>query len=149
MQRALLGVNIIAMVLSILYLVGALGYPMGTAEQPGPGRYPLLVGILLIIASVGNLVYNLLKPATGKLELPVGKDLGRVLAVTGGTGAYIILLPYAGHLLASFVMVFVALQTMGLSSWPMKVGFTIAMALGSYYLFDVILMVPLPRGILG
>ncbi len=149
MQRALLGVNIIAMVLSILYLIGALGYPMGTAEQPGPGRYPLIVGILLIIASAGNLVNTLLKPTTEKLKLPVGKDLGRVLAVAGGTGAYIILLPYAGHLLASLVMVFIALQTMGLSSWKMKVGFTIAMALGSYYLFDVILMVPLPRGILG
>lgn len=97
---------------------------------------------------MGNLVNTLLKPATEKLDLPVGKDLGRVLAVTGGTGAYIILLPYAGHLLASFVMVFVALQAMGLSSWPMKVGFTIAMALGSYYLFDVILMVPLPKGVL-
>jgi putative tricarboxylic transport membrane protein len=148
MQRALRGVNITAIILSIIYLIGALGYPMGTAEQPGPGRYPLLVGILLIIASVGNLVNTLLKPATEKLDLPVGKDLGRVLAVTGGTGAYIILLPYAGHLLASFVMVFVALQAMGLSSWPMKVGFTIAMALGSYYLFDVILMVPLPKGVL-
>ncbi len=149
MQRALMGVNIIAMVLSILYLIGALGFPMGTPDQPGPGRYPLMVGILLIVASVGNLVNTLLKPTTGKLELPVGKDLGRVLAVTGGTGAYVILLPYAGHLLASFVMIFVALQTMGLSSWKMKVGFTISMALGSYYLFDVILMVPVPRGILG
>ena len=149
MQRALLGVSVIAIILSTFYLVGAIGYPMGTAEQPGPGRYPLLVGILLIIASVGNLVNTLLKPVTGRLELPGGKDLARVVAVTAGTIAYVVLLPYAGHLLASFVMVFVALQTMGLSSWPMKVGFTIAMALGSYYLFDIILMVPLPRGILG
>jgi hypothetical protein len=29
----------------------------------------------------------------------------------------------------------------------MKIGFTIAIALGSYYLFDVLLQVPLPRGI--
>ena len=149
MQRALLGVDIAALILSILYLVGALGYSMGTSEQPGPGRYPLMVGALLIIASIGSLISNFLKPAEGELKLPKGKNLGRVLAVIAGSAAYVVLLPYAGHLLASVVTVFVVLQSMGLSSWPAKIGFTIAIALSSYYLFDVILNVPLPKGVLG
>ena len=149
MQRALLGVDIAALVLSVLYLAGALDYPMGTMDRPGPGRYPLFVGALLIIASIGSLVTDLLKPAKGELKLPRGSDLGRVVAVIAGTAAYVVLLPYAGHLLASVVTVFVVLQTMGLSSWPFKIGFTVAIALGSYYLFDVILNVPLPKGVLG
>ncbi len=149
MQRALLGVDITALILSVLYLIGALGYPMGTWEQPGPGRYPLFVGALLIIASIGSLVTHLLNPVKGELQFPKGRDLGRVVAVTTGAIGYVVLLPYAGHLLASVVTVLVVLQTMGLSSWLFKIGFTIAIALGSYYLFDVILSVPLPRGILG
>jgi hypothetical protein len=148
MQRAHVVVDIVALALSVLYLIGALGYPMGTAGQPGPGRYPLFVGALLIIASIGSLVTDLLKPVKGELQLPKGRDLGRVLAVIAGTVAYVVLLPYAGHLIASVVTVFIVLQTMGLSSWPLKVGFTVVIALGSYYLFDVILNVPLPRGFL-
>ncbi len=149
MQRALIGVDIAALVLSILYLIGALGYPMGTMEQPGPGRYPVLVGALLIIASIGSLAHNLWKPATGTLSLPKGRNLVRVLTIIAGTFAYVVLLPYTGHLIAAVVTVFIVLQTMGLSSWLWKIGFTVLIALGSYYLFDVILNVPLPRGFLG
>jgi putative tricarboxylic transport membrane protein len=149
MQRTLLGVDIIALLLSILYLMGALAYPMGTLDQPGPGRYPLFVGVLLMLASSGSLVTNLMRPVKGGLDWPKGKELKRVLAITAGTIAYVLFLPYAGHLLASMAVVFVVLHTMGMPSWLTKIGFTIAIALSSYYLFDVVLSVPLPRGILG
>ena len=149
MQRAHLVVSVVALALSIVYLIGALEYPMGTMEQPGPGRYPLFVGALLLLASIGSLVTNLLKPAEGELHLPKGKELGRVVTVIAGTVAYVVLLPYAGHLVASIVTVFIVLQAMGLSSWPLKIGFTVLIALGSYCLFDLILNVPLPKGFLG
>jgi len=147
MQRVLLGVDIAALLLSVLYLIGAIGYPRGTMDQPGPGIYTLFVGSLLIIASIGSIVTDLLKPAQDKLVLPKGRGLGRVLIVTGASVTYVLLLPYAGHLLSAIMLVFFVLHTMGLTSWPMKIGFTIAIALGSYYLFDILLMVPLPRGI--
>jgi putative tricarboxylic transport membrane protein len=147
MQRVLLGVDIAALLLSVLYLIGAIGYPRGTMDQPGPGIYTLFVGSLLVIASIGSIVTDLLKPPRGKLILPKGRELGRVLIVTGASVAYVLLLPYAGHLLSAIMLVFFVLHTMGLTSWPMKIGFTIAIALGSYYLFDILLMVPLPRGI--
>jgi putative tricarboxylic transport membrane protein len=148
MQRALLGVDIAALVLSFLYLWGALGFPRGTMDQPGPGLYPLFVGTMLVIASIGSIVTDLVKPAQGELEIPKGKALGRVLIVAGAAAAYVLLLPYAGHLLSSIMLVFVVLHAMGMTSWAMKIGVTIAIALGSYYLFDILLMVPLPRGIL-
>jgi putative tricarboxylic transport membrane protein len=149
MQKALYSVDIAALVLSLLYLGGALAYPRGTMDQPGPGLYPLFVGVLLVTASIGSIVTDLLNPAPGVLEIPKGTDLGRVLTVLGGAVAYVLLLPFAGHLLSSILMVFIVLQAMGLTSWPMKIGFTIVIALGSYYLFDILLMVPLPPGLLG
>ena len=150
MHRALLGVDLAALLLSLLYLrEGAYSYARGTMAQPGPGVYPILVGVLLVIASIGSLTTDLIKPAQGKLNLPKGRNLGRVLIVTAAMAAYVLLLPYAGHLLSSIMVVFVVLHTIGLSSWPMKIGFTIAIGLGSYYLFDILLQVPLPRGILS
>jgi putative tricarboxylic transport membrane protein len=145
----LLVVDAIAFALSIIYFATALGYPMGTLAQPGPGRFPVIVGALLIIASIGSFFGDWLKPTPGEVSLPKGKELGRVIAIIAGAIAYVIILPYVGHVLSSMVLVFVVLQSMGLSSWLSKIGITIAVALGSYYLFDVLLQVPLPKGILG
>lgn len=147
MKRTLLGVDTAALILSLLYLWGALGYSRGTMARPGPGLYPLFVGVLLVSACIGIIVTDLLKPAQGRLEIPKGKDLGRVLAVLGAGAAYVILLPLAGHLVASIVTMFAVMQAMGMRSWPMKIGLTIAMALVFYGLFDILLQVPLPRGI--
>jgi putative tricarboxylic transport membrane protein len=149
MQRTLLSVNFVALILSSLYLWSALDYPRGTMGQPGPGLYPLGVGVFLVIASIGSIVANLLKPDRGKMEIAKGKDLGRMLTVLGAGVTYVLLLPYAGHVLSSILLVFLVLHAMRLRSWPMKIGFTILMALGSYYVFDVLLMVPLPRGFWG
>ena len=148
MRRALLGMDVAALLLGVLYLWVAFGYDRGTLDQPGPGFYPQFVGTLLVIASICSMVTHLLRPAQRKLVLPKGRDLGRVLSVMAGTVAYVILLNYAGHLLSSILVVFIVLHTMGMTSWPMKIGLTIAIALGSYYLFDVVLKVSLPRGIL-
>jgi putative tricarboxylic transport membrane protein len=146
---ALLGVDVVAIALSTLYFITALGYPMGTLDQPGPGRFPVFIGGFLVIASTGSLIYDWFRPRSGELSLPKGAGLGRVLSITAATIAYVILLPYIGHVLAAVIIVFVVLQTMGLSNWLTKIAVTAAMALGSYYLFDVLLQVPLPKGILG
>jgi putative tricarboxylic transport membrane protein len=148
MRRALLWVDAIALLLGGIFLWEAFNYDRGTLEQPGPGFYPMSVGILLVIASLGSLVTDLLKPAQGKLDLPKGRELWRVLSVTAGTVAYVLLLPYAGHLLSAILVVFIVLHTLGMPSWFMKIGLTIAIALGSYYLFDIVLKVSLPRGII-
>jgi putative tricarboxylic transport membrane protein len=147
MQRALLLVDGVALLLGAVYLWIAFGYPLGTMERPGPGLYPIFLGILFVIAAIGSLVTDLVKPAKGELGFPQGKDLGRFLMMLGGGATYVLLLPYAGHLVSAIILVFVALQAMGRTSWLMKICFTVGIALGSYYLFDVFLRVPLPRGI--
>ncbi len=148
MHRLILGTNIVALLLGLAYLWIAFGYERGTLNQPGPGFYPQFVGLLLVIASIGALCTEVSHPARREPVLPRGRDLGRVIAVTAGSVAYVALLNVAGHLLSSVLVVFIVLHTMGMKSWPMKIGVTIAIAVGSYYLFDVVLMVSLPRGFL-
>ena len=145
MRRTLIGVDIAALVFSLLYLWGALEYPLGTFAQPGPGLFPLFIGFFLLLSSIGSLVSHVWIPLEGELHFPKGKELGRVLAVISGTLAYVVLLPIIGHILASILTVFIVLHSMGLSSWGLKFGFAIAVSLGSFYLFDILLQVPLPR----
>lgn len=145
MRRTLIGVDVAALVLGLLYLWGALEYSLGTLAQPGPGLFPLFIGFLLLLSSIGSLISHLSAPVEGRLEFPKRKELGRVLAVVGGTVAYVVLLPIIGHILGSILTVFIVLHSMGLPSWGLKIGLAIAVSLGSFYLFDIILQVPLPR----
>jgi putative tricarboxylic transport membrane protein len=145
MRRTLIGVDIAALMFSLLYLWGALEYSLGTFAQPGPGLFPLFIGVLLLSSSIGSLLSHLWTPMEGELHMPKGKELERVLAVVGGTVAYVVLLPVIGHILASILTVFIVLHSMGLPSWGLKLGFAVAVSLGSFYLFDIILQVPLPR----
>ena len=147
MRRALLGTNVVALALGSVYLWMAFGYERGTPSQPGPGFYPQCVGALLVLAALCSLVSDLRRHLEGEWILPKGRELGRLLSVMAGIAGYVALLNFAGHLLSATLLVFVVLHTMGLRSWPVKIGLTVAFALGSYYLFDVLLMVSLPRGI--
>ena len=118
-------------------------------DQPGPGLYPLFVGVLVMVTSIGGILTELLNPTQGKVELPGRKDLGRMLMVLGGALIYVLFLPYLGHLLSSTLTVFVVLHAMGLSLWYRKIALTIVISVMSYYLFVVFLKVPLPQGLLG
>jgi hypothetical protein len=62
--------------------------------------------------------------------------------------AYFILLPFIGHLIASLIVVFAGLHLMGGLRWPLKILLTFSISVGSYYLFVILLAVPLPKGTL-
>jgi putative tricarboxylic transport membrane protein len=147
MRKTLLGVDVAALILSCLYLWGALSYSRGTFAQPGPGLYPLFVGALLVLASIGSILTDFLKPYEGGLEIPKGKDFRRMLTVLGAGVAYVVILPFGGHLVAAMVTMFVVMQAMGTRSWIMKIGFTLLTGLVFYGLFDRLLQVPMPQGI--
>jgi putative tricarboxylic transport membrane protein len=146
MQKILLKISIISIGLSVSYFAGALSYSIGTLAQPGPGLYPLLVGVLLILASVGVFTSTLLRPSIKSIEFPKGRGLWQLLFITAVMIVYAVALPYIGHLLAAAIVVFGVLQAMGLRQWYLKIGLTVALSLGSFYLFDILLKVPLPRG---
>lgn len=148
MQKILLRVGIISIGLSVSYFAGALSYSVGTLAQPGPGLYPLFVGALLILASVGVFVSTLLRPSVKSIEFPEGRGIRQLLSITAVMIVYGVALPYTGHLLAAAIVVFGVLQAMGLRRWYIKIGLTVALSLGSFYLFDILLKVPLPRGVL-
>lgn len=148
MQKILLSIGIISIGLSVAYFAGALSYSAGTLAQPGPGLYPLFVGALLILASVGVFVNTLLRPSIKSIEVPRGRGLLQLLSVTAVMIVYAVTLPYLGHLLAAAIVVFGVLQALGLRQWYLKIGLTVALSFGSFYLFDILLKVPLPRGIL-
>ena len=146
MRRAFLSLAAANMALAILYLAASWQYPMGTISEPGPGLFPVLVACLWLMASVGTGWGAVCKATQGQIEWPRGASLGRMGVILAALLAYMLLLSNIGHSIAAVVATFMALQALGGLRWPLKIGLAVAFGLGSYYLFDTLLGVPLPRG---
>ena len=147
MRRALIGTSIKTAVLAVAYLGEAMRYPRGTMAQPGPGLFPLAVGALLLLASLATGLEAWPRHRGEEMDLPGRWDALRVLAVLAAGLGYALLLPHLGHPMAGTLVTLAVLQIMRLQGWALKLGFSLAIGLGSYYLFSVLLGVPLPTGI--
>jgi hypothetical protein len=134
-------------VLAIGYLIAGQEYPWGKMAEPGPGVYPLAVGILMLAGAVGLGLEARVRRLHLGAPWPVGAGRWRVLAVLASGLGYALLLPYLGHLFMGTLVSLIVLRVMGLPRWPLCIGLAIAVGLGSYYLFGKILDVPLPVGI--
>jgi putative tricarboxylic transport membrane protein len=147
MRRALLGTSIVAMLLAVAYLAEAMRYPRGTMAQPGAGLFPLAVGALMLIAALATGLEARSRKTWEKMDWPRGSDALRVLAVLTASLGYVLLLPRLGHPVAGTLVTLAVLQVMQLRGWVVKLTLSLVIGLGSYYLFAVLLGVPLPTGI--
>jgi len=139
--------------MGVVYLLMGLRYPVGTTANPGPGLYPLFVGGLLLVSSVagGLEIFRAARADVGRQRecAPLwGKHAWRLVTIVLTMGVYIIILPYAGHMFGGIIVTFAALQAVGLIRWYTKLILTLFIPVGSFLLFDTILGVSLPKGIL-
>ncbi len=143
MRRARLVLAAGALLLGIIYLAATWKYPAGTAKQPGPGFYPLMVAALLLISSLAT-VWQTKSMGPVAVEWPRGKALWRTAAILLALVAYIVLLPNFGHPAASALTTFISLQALGGLRWPTKIFLSLFLGVASFYLFNNLLGVPLP-----
>jgi hypothetical protein len=147
MRRALLATAAVIAVAALGYLVEARRYPWGTESQPGAGVYPTLVGALVLVSALGLGIESALRPPGRVVEWPSGPARRRVLAILLPTVGYVLLLPWLGHPLAATLLLLAVLNVMGMRKhWALKLAVAAAIGLASYYVFGVLLGVPLPRG---
>jgi len=117
--------------------------PLGTASRPGPGYFPLLLAILLIVL--------------GAILIVRGKDAAKIRSVSWPEA------PHAVAILGCCFFVSLFMETIGYRLTLLLVlGFlfgvmeriklwltlvlTFGFSLGTFWLFDSLLRVPLPRG---
>jgi putative tricarboxylic transport membrane protein len=139
-------VGALGIALGLAYLSIALGFPRGTLAQPGPGTYALIVGALMVVAAIGVSAEALLGKLMEEVRWPLGWARWRVVFTVLSIAAYVLLVPYLGHLVMSSLVMLAILHLMELPSWPLKIGLALAIGIGSYAIFVVLLGVPLPAG---
>jgi len=132
------------------YLLSAWPLPHGTTARPGAGFFPLMVGAFGAVMAVVWTVSAFRRPAavSGPAEpgAPV-EGFGRVVATAGSLVGFCLVLPYAGYPVAALVFTAVLLRWLG-AGWRSALVIGLASAALSYYLFGIVLSVPLPRGVL-
>ena len=133
-------------VIGVLYTLGATSYKVGTLSSPGPGLFPLIVGIVIMMTSAVYLVTECLRPSAP----PEGRGhaFRRVPTIGLGILAYIVLLKPAGFCIAATVLCGVLLWILGRRPWWLVFAIALAASAACYYLFNL-LGVPLPAGLLA
>lgn len=139
-------------------LAGLAGYVLLEANQlrignfrvPQTGFFPRVLGVFLILLTVGELVRALRQAATtdgpGKIDSDGWFRIGAALAIMLG---FALVLEWLGFLLATFALMVLLLRAIEAPSWPKVVIIASITSVLSYGLFSWLLGVPLPAGILG
>jgi putative tricarboxylic transport membrane protein len=135
------------LVLSGAYLVGSLGFPAGTFARPGPGFFPVAVGVFLCGAAA-VLTVTLgrgLRSASVVADAPA-EARARVAATVVALVGFCLLLPWGGYPICAFVFVALLLRRLGDTGWVGALVTAGLAAVVTFYVFGVLLGVPLPRG---
>lgn len=130
-------------------LFGGVIFKMATGLQyygeygPGPGLLPVWASGIMIVLAVINLVAAFKKNNTQFSDLlPTGTSLANVLSCVGSFAFYIIVVPYAGFVTTSTIMLFI-LFSRGYS-WKTSIMFSALVTGIVFFVFSIALGIPLP-----
>ena len=120
--------------------------PMGTFHEPGPGYMPLLLALLLLFFSVLTLAAAGGTPRLGEMIWTEWRHAIAILGVCFFAG---LALERLGFRLTIVVALAFLLKIVERKGWVSTAAFALGMAFGTFYLFETLLRVPLPRGPFG
>lgn len=129
----------------LIMVVGLQTLKVGTFAKPGPGLFPILQAILMIVFSLISLFVS----NTEKLpNLSWALIPRRVLYVIGVLFAYRLSLPIFGYSLSTFLMFIILLKIVAEQKWLTTIVWSILVTAISGVVFIAWLAVPFPRGII-
>jgi putative tricarboxylic transport membrane protein len=135
------------LVASGAYLAAALAFPLGDVAKPGPGFFPVGVGVFLCLAAAALMINPRRGAPAGAGVASLARDARvRVSATVLGLVAFCLLLPWVGYPVCAFLFIALLLRCLGGARWPGVVITAVLGAVVSYYVFGVLLGVPLPAG---
>lgn len=125
------------------FAIGAFNYSMGAAERPGPGYFPLLLGICTaIIGAVIIATSLIIETEDGE---PIGswawKPLGIIIATTAIFG---VVLPFLGMVITLPLYIFFSSMAGDDFSWKASVINGIVLTAFSYFVFIYGLSLTIP-----
>ncbi len=148
-QRASIVIAAAFALVGLAYLIAGQRYPVMQHDQPGPGLYPLLVGVFWLLAGVACTFDAWREGATGALafDWPARAGWRRILVVLASCGVYVALVGVLGDLLMTFVVVLAVTRAMGMQRPIHLLATALSSAIVWHLVFVTALHVPLPQGV--
>ncbi len=126
--------------------------PYGSIRNPGPGFYPLWLGILLGVMSIGLFVMVSRQKEGAKILRDIfTKEIRwvKILLVIVALILYGILMDYIGFLILTFLLLAFLLRAIEPQPWKAVIGWALFGSVGSYLVFEIWMKLRLPKGIFG
>ena len=144
----------------LVYEIMALNMPRGRLSYPGPGLFPMIIGIFLIVMALGCLLQEILprkRTGDGPSALPLPKpnsaapgdrNVKKTFQLMALMIGYTLALKTLGFLISICAFLVVAIRIFGYRRWVPALAMAAVIAGISYVSFVLWLKVPLPLGIL-
>jgi hypothetical protein len=132
--------------MSLWICLEALQVPFGSFRMPGAGFFPLLLGVSLGILALILLTRNLFGTAGEVTQATPTRP--EILYLIGTMFAVVWLFERAGYMLTMALFLGITMKVLAKTRWTVAVALALVGSVASYLLFDYVLMITLPSGIL-
>ncbi|HSE04031.1 MAG TPA: tripartite tricarboxylate transporter TctB family protein [Methylomirabilota bacterium] len=132
--------------IGLVAVAESLAFPLGSLRRPGPAFTPLALAVLLI--GLGGAVFAM---GSGSRRLAqVGwHEWRHAVAIFAACAFAAWGLERVGYRFTMAVVVAFLVLVVERRRWPVGLALTVAVPWGSFFVFDTLLNVPLPRGPFG
>jgi len=148
-RKAYLWMGAAGVLFSACYLGMSLELPFGHLDQPGAGIFPVVAGVILLIASLITMREGWQFEPAARIELPGGQDLKRLVSLMLLLLGFFIMLPLLGLLISSLIFCILLMRVISDLGWLRIVAYSVVMCGALYGAFVFLLKVPMPRGVLA
>ncbi len=121
-------------------------FPLGSLHRPGPAYMPVLLALLLIVFGVAIAAMGSRRPRLGEIGWHEWRHAVAIFAACAFAAWGLERIGYTLTMAGVLAFLLLGLERKGVI---LSLIVTIVMAWGSFYLFDTLLKVPLPRGPFG
>ncbi len=128
--------------------IGAYNLGIGAVNNPGPGLFPFVIGLGMVLLSASIIAASIgtaAAPTTG----PTPRQTLTTLAVIGALVFYALALERICFVLCTILFLFVLLTVLGRYGRLVAATASVGMTAGSYLIFTTLLKLHLPSGPLG
>ena len=128
--------------------IGAYNLGIGAVNNPGPGLFPFVIGLGMVLLSV-SIIATSIGTTAAPTTAPTPRQTLTTLAVIGALVFYALALERIGFVLCTILFLFGLLTVLGRYGWLVAATASVGMTAGSYLIFTTLLKLHLPSGPLG
>jgi len=138
--------SIFLFLLGIGAIIGAVQLQVGSPTEPQPGFFPFVGGLIVAAFSIILFFQGCLKKSTEQVAFG---EIGRPALLLGVMVLLVLVLENLGYVIGTFIASVLILRILSVKSWRGLIVTSLGLSVGTYILFDRLLGVDLPVGILS